>query len=74
VMKINLAAVILVSFVISGCAVSTAEIDISNKDSACARGCSSNFSSCIGSAFGHPALLSCREGLKLCVQTCPNKQ
>jgi hypothetical protein len=58
---------------VTGCAVSTADIDVSKKDPICARGCSNSFSTCIGSAFGHPALLSCREGLKLCVQTCPSK-
>lgn len=66
-------ALTVVTLVISGCAVSTADIDVSNKDAVCARGCSNSFSNCIGSAFGHPALLSCREGLKLCVQTCPAK-
>jgi len=56
-----------------GCAATTADIDVSNKEPVCARQCTNSFSQCIGNAIGMPQIGSCKEGLKLCVQTCPSK-
>jgi hypothetical protein len=37
-----------------GCAATTADIDVSNKEPVCARQCTTSFSQCIGNAIGMP--------------------
>lgn len=59
---------------LAGC-VSIADIDASKSEPGCARECTARYSSCIGSGSYVGALLqqSCKEGLQLCVKTCPPK-
>jgi len=57
-----------------GCA-STADIDTSKADPACAQTCTANYSQCLGqfTLFPIQAQNQCTDALRLCVRTCPAK-
>jgi len=62
---------------LGGCAYSIQDIDISKKDQACARQCTTSYSSCVSGGnqigFKTETLRACREGYSACIQTCPDK-
>ncbi len=61
-------------FLLSGC-VSVGEVDVTKYEPACARECTGRHSSCIAGSGYVNALQqqSCKEGLGLCLKTCPAK-
>ncbi len=62
--------------VLVGCVAVTNDVDVSHVEPTCARQCTMAYSSCVSApAVGTPSVLfyQCKEGLKLCTQTCPPK-
>lgn len=64
--------------VLAGC-VQVSDVDLSLVEPTCARQCTTTFSSCVSGgspAVGAPTAVAyeCKEGLKLCAQTCPRRQ
>jgi hypothetical protein len=64
-------------FVLVGC-VQVSDLDLTIYEPTCARQCTMAYSSCV--AGGSPAVgaptgvaYECKEGLKLCAQTCPRR-
>ncbi len=64
-------------FVLTGCAYSISDINVSNLEPACVRECSATYSSCVsgGPQIGAKTetLRACREAYSVCVNTCPPK-
>ena len=73
----KLALLMFVLVVLSGCAYSIADIDVSNSEPTCVRECSNTYSSCVsgGNQVGAKTetLRACREAYSVCVNTCPQK-
>lgn len=71
-------ALLLIASLLSSCAYSITDIDISKYEPACVRQCSANYSSCVSQGnqigFKTETLRACRESYAVCVQTCPAKQ
>ena len=71
--------VLLLVFVLglSGCAYSIKDIDVSNYEPSCVRGCSNSYSLCVSQGnqvgFKTETLRACREAYSVCVNTCPSK-
>ena len=67
----------LVLILLTGCAYSIADIDISKTEPKCARECSITYSSCVSGGnqvgFKTETLRACREAYVVCIQTCPTK-
>ena len=65
------------ALLISGCAYSITDIDVSKSEPTCVRQCSTNYSSCVSQGnqigFKTETLRACREAYAVCVQTCPTK-
>lgn len=61
-------------FVISGCAYSIKEVDVSNSDQSCVRDCSKSYSRCVsgGPSVGAKTetLRACKESFEICINTC----
>lgn len=61
----------------SACSYSIADIDLSNKEPACARECTEHYSSCASGGnqvgFKTETLRACKEAYSACVSTCPPK-
>jgi len=57
---------------LAGCVPSVDEINTSNKDQVCARSCSTTYSQCVATALAPANFTACKEGLKMCVNTCPS--
>ena len=74
--KLPYALLSLISL-ISGCAYSITDIDISKSEPTCVRQCSAHYSSCVSQGnqigFKTETLRACRESYAVCVQTCPTK-
>jgi hypothetical protein len=64
-------------FVLSGCAYSISEIDISKSEPVCARQCTTTYSQCVQAGpvigFKTETLRACKEGFEMCIKTCPSK-
>jgi hypothetical protein len=64
--------------IVTACAYSITDIDISKSEPNCVRQCSTNYSSCVSQGnqigFKTETLRACRESYAVCVQTCPAKQ
>ena len=65
-------------FILSGCAYSISDIDVTKSDPSCVRQqCLANYSSCVSGGnqvgFKTETLRACQEAYKICVQTCPFK-
>jgi len=60
-----------------GCTYSIADIDLSQTEPACARGCTATYSSCVSGGnqvgFKTETLRACKEAYAACVSTCPKK-
>lgn len=64
-------------FLVTGCAYSIKEIDISKAAPACVRECTGNYSACVtgGPVIGAKTetLRACQEAYSVCIATCPAK-
>lgn len=63
---------------LTGCTTTNlSDININKAEPNCARQCTANYSQCISGwtqiGFRTETLTACKEALKLCVQTCPDK-
>jgi len=71
--KLSLVVVIL----LSGCAYSIRNIDVSNKSSECVRECTKSYSSCVSAGnqvgFKTETLRACKEAYEVCIETCPTE-
>ena len=76
-MRLVISTVTIVVTVLSGCAYSIKDIDVSKIESNCARQCTTTYSSCVsgGSQIGFrtETLRACKEGYEACIKTCPAK-
>jgi len=67
--------VVLVVLILSGCAYSIQDIDVSKVESNCARQCTMSYSSCVSGGnqvgFKTETLRACKEGYEACIKTCP---
>jgi hypothetical protein len=67
----------IITLLLSGCAYSIADIDLSNTQPVCARQCTSTYSHCVsdGPSIGvkTETLRACKEAYVACVSTCPAK-
>jgi len=65
------------SLLISACAYSIADIDVSKSEPTCVRQCSTTYSACVSGGnqvgFKTETLRACQESYKVCIQTCPAK-
>ena len=65
------------SMILSGCAYSIKEIDVSNLEPECVRQCTASYSSCVSQGnqvgFKTETLRACQEAYSICVSTCPKK-
>ena len=63
--------------IVTACAYSITDIDVSKSEPVCVRQCSTNYSSCVSQGnqigFKTETLRACRESYAVCVQTCPTK-
>jgi hypothetical protein len=63
--------------VLPACSYSIKDVDVSGKEPACVRQCSTSYSSCVSQGpsvgFKTETLRACREGYEVCVSTCPAK-
>lgn len=68
---------LLLSLLLTGCAYSIENINVSNSEPTCVRECSKNYSACVsgGPAVGAKTetLRACRESYQVCINTCPAK-
>jgi hypothetical protein len=62
---------------VSGCAYSIEDIDVSKSEPICVRQCTANYSSCATNGptvgFKTETLRACRDAYSVCVKTCPAK-
>jgi len=69
--------ILIAVLVLSGCAYSIKDIDVSKAEQKCVRDCSTNYSSCVSNGnqvgFKTETLRACRESFEICVNTCPTK-
>ena len=76
-MSSYLITIIVTTSLLSGCAYSISEIDVSKSEPSCVRQCSTAYSSCVSGGnqigFKTETLRACQEAYKVCVQTCPAK-
>ena len=72
-MRILLAMLVI----LSGCAYSISNVDITNTESNCARECSKVYSQCVSGGpsvgFKTETLRACGEAYQICIKTCPTK-
>jgi len=75
-MKLLISATVAVTL-LSGCAYSIRDIDVSKVESNCARQCTATYSSCVSGrnqvGFKTETLRACKEGYEACIKTCPEK-
>lgn len=73
-MKFFILAVPII-IILSGCAYSIQDIDVSKVESNCARQCTMSYSSCVSGGnqvgFKTETLRACKEGYEACIKTCP---
>ena len=71
--ELCLVAVIL----LSGCAYSIRDVDVSNKSPECVRECAKSYSSCVSAGnqvgFKTETLRACKEAYEVCIETCSTK-
>lgn len=76
-MKFKLLVAALLSLIVSGCAYSIADIDVTKVEASCARQCTANYSSCVSGGnqvgFKTETLRACKEAYDACIKTCPAK-
>ena len=69
--------IIITVLLLTGCAYSIKDIDVSKAEQKCVRECSSNYSSCVSNGnqvgFKTETLRACKESFEICVNTCPAK-
>jgi len=59
---------------LTGCAYSISDIDVSNKEPICIRGCANTYSACASKSqvgLKTETLRACRESYLICTNTCP---
>ena len=70
-------AVLGVAVLLSGCAYSISDIDVSHAQPACVRECSHAYGQCTTGGpvvgFKTETLRACRETYQICINTCPAK-
>lgn len=71
----NLGLLLVTTGLLTGCAYSISEIDVSKSEPSCVRQCTTTYSSCVSGGnqigFKTETLRACQESYKVCVQTCP---
>ena len=76
-MKYLLVINIFAFLLLSGCAYSISDIDVSKIEPDCARQCTATYSSCVSGGnqvgFKTETLRACREAYSACIKTCPAK-
>ncbi len=69
--------IVITVLLLTGCAYSIKDIDVSKAQQKCVRECSSNYSSCVSNGnqvgFKTETLRACKESFEICVNTCPAK-
>jgi hypothetical protein len=69
--------IVITVLLLTGCAYSIKDIDVSKAEQKCVRECSSNYSSCVSNGnqvgFKTETLRACKESFEICVNTCPAK-
>ncbi len=62
---------------LTGCAYSISDIDVSETEPNCARQCTATYSSCVSGGnqvgFKTETLRACKEAYSVCIKTCPAK-
>jgi hypothetical protein len=73
-MKHALFAAVLI---LTGCASSIQDVDVSKAEPSCVRQCSQTYSQCVSGGpsigFKTETLRACREAYAICIQACPSK-
>jgi len=73
----TIALILGVSVLLSGCAYSIKDIDVSKSEPGCVRQCTASYSSCVSQGnqigFKTETLRACQEAYSICVNTCPAK-
>jgi hypothetical protein len=68
---------IFATLLLTGCAYSISDIDVTKTEPVCTRQCTATYSACVSGGnqvgFKTETLRACREGYAACVQTCPEK-
>ena len=63
--------------VLSGCAYSIKDVDVSKSEPNCVRECSKSYSQCASTGpavgFKTETLRACKESYEVCISTCPSK-
>ena len=63
--------------ILTGCAYSIKDIDVSNSDPECVRECTGTYSSCVSEGnqvgFKTETLRACQEAYEICISVCPAK-
>jgi len=76
-MKHLLVVNIFAFLLLSGCAYSISDIDVSKTEPNCARQCTATYSSCVSGGnqvgFKTETLRACKEAYSVCIKTCPAK-
>ena len=76
-MKLKITLSIATTYLLSGCAYSIADIDVTKAEPNCARLCTTTYSGCVSGGnqigFKTETLRACREAFDACVKTCPVK-
>lgn len=74
---LNKSLLVFAPTLLSACAYSITDIDITKSEPVCVRQCSTSYSSCVSQGnqvgFKTETLRACRESYAVCVQTCPIK-
>jgi hypothetical protein len=77
VTKLKRLLLLAFTVLLSGCAYSINDIDVTKTDPICTRQCTATYSSCVSGGnqvgFKTETLRACREAFAACVQTCPAK-
>lgn len=57
----------------AGCVGHITDVTVKDKESACVRQCSSNYSQCIGNSgeTNNKTIRACNDGYEVCTRTCP---
>lgn len=67
---------LLSALVLSGCAYSIQDVDVSRSDPVCVRQCTATYSACVSGpqvGFKTETLRACRDGYAVCARSCSSK-
>ena len=56
---------------LTGCASSIDSVDVTGKNQACVRQCTTTYSNCVGGTYAISAQNACASGYRACANTCP---